>query len=98
MMWRLPLLRSLKADESLLIVLESNQLLASEHYVRNGFKIYDTDTHIGPSAETIRPYFSSLVLERIPDLDEHRTPIRMSVTREPLQPPYRHSYRFRGDG
>jgi predicted TIM-barrel fold metal-dependent hydrolase len=64
--------------------------------VRKGFKIYDTDTHIGPTAETIRPYLSSLVLERVPDLEEHRVPIRTSVTREPLQPPYRHFYRFRG--
>jgi predicted TIM-barrel fold metal-dependent hydrolase len=64
--------------------------------VRKGFKIYDTDTHIGPTAETIRPYLSALVLERVPDLDEHRVPIRVSVTREPLQPPYKHFYRFRG--
>jgi predicted TIM-barrel fold metal-dependent hydrolase len=67
--------------------------------VRNGFKIYDTDTHIRPSAETLRPYLSSLVLERVPDLEEHRTPIRTSPTREVLEPPYRHYYRFRaGDG
>src|SRR5207248_349453 len=66
--------------------------------MRNGFRIYDTDTHISPSAESLRPYLSSLVLERIPDLEEHRTPIRQTVTREPLEPPYRHFYRFRGAG
>jgi predicted TIM-barrel fold metal-dependent hydrolase len=65
--------------------------------MRNGFKIYDTDTHIRPSAETIRPYLSQIVLDRIPDLEERRIPIRMSVTREPLTPPYRHRYHFRGE-
>ena len=65
--------------------------------MRNGQKIYDTDTHIAPTAETIRPYISALLLERVPDLEEHRRPVRMSVTREPLEPPYRHVYRFRGE-
>jgi len=68
-----------------------------EHHMRNGFKIYDTDTHIGPpSAETITPYLSSEVLGRIPDLEAQRVPIRMNVTRKVLDPPYRHAYRFRG--
>src|SRR5687767_14170779 len=69
-----------------------------ECHVRKGFKIYDTDTHIGPTAETIRPYLSSIVHERVPDLDEHRRPIKVSVTREVLEPPYKHFYRFRGGG
>lgn len=64
--------------------------------MRNGFKVFDTDTHIRPAAEAIRPYLSSVVLERVPDLEEHRVPIRASMAREVLQPPYRHWYRFSG--
>jgi len=62
--------------------------------VRNGFKIYDTDTHSRPSAESIRPYLSAKVIERIPDLEEHRAEIRIGMASEIRQPPYRHWYRF----
>lgn len=65
--------------------------------MRNGFKVYDTDTHSRPSAESIRPYLSSTVLEQIPDLEEHRVPIKIGMASEVRQPPYRHWYRF-GDG
>ena len=65
--------------------------------MRNGFRICDTDTHIGPpSAEKITPYLPSEVLGRIPDLEASRVPIRMNVIRKVLEPPYRHAYRFRG--
>lgn len=73
-------------------------LAVAENNLRNGFKVFDTDTHIRPSAEAIRPYLTSIVLERVPDLEEHRVPIRSSMAREVLQPPYRHWYRFGGDG
>ncbi len=62
--------------------------------MRNGFKVYDTDTHSRPSAESIRPYLSSKVLERIPDLEEHRAEIRIGMASEKREPPYRHWYRF----
>src|SRR5881296_890358 len=69
--------------------------------MRNGYRIYDTDTHSRPSAESIRPYLSSAVLERIPDLEEHRVPIKVGMASEIRQPPYHHWYRFssgEGDG
>ena len=65
--------------------------------MRSGFKVYDTDTHSRPSAESIRPYLSPTVLERIPDLEEHRVPIKIGMASEVRQPHYRHWYRF-GDG
>jgi len=65
--------------------------------VKSGFRIYDTDTHIGPpSVETIRPYLPSRVFELAPDLDDHCSPIKTNVTRKVLEPPYRHAYRFPG--
>jgi len=62
--------------------------------MRNGFKIFDADTHIRPSSESIRPFLASTVLERIPDLEEHRVSIRVGMAGEVRQPPYRHWYRF----
>src|SRR5579871_2385947 len=69
--------------------------------MRNGYRIYDTDTHSRPSAESIRPYLSSKVLERIPDLEANRAEIKIGMASEVRQPPYRHWYRFsngEGDG
>src|SRR5437867_320010 len=50
--------------------------LRMEQTMKNGLKVFDTDTHAAPSAETLRPYLAAKVLERIPDLDEQRVPIR----------------------
>jgi predicted TIM-barrel fold metal-dependent hydrolase len=66
--------------------------------MKNGFKVFDTDTHLAPSAETLRPYLSSTIIERIPDLEEHRVPIRANRAGKQLQAPYKHWYRFRGAG
>ena len=63
-------------------------------HVRNGHRVFDADTHIRPSAESIRPYLSSKVLEKIPDLEEHRVPIRVGMAGEVRTEPYRHWYRF----
>lgn len=67
--------------------------------MRNGYRVYDADTHSRPSAESIRPYLSASVLERIPDVEEHRVEIKVGMAGEVRTPPYRHWYRFRhGDG
>ena len=66
--------------------------------MRNGFKVFDTDTHIRPSAESIRPFLSQKVLDQIPDLEEHRVPIKVGMAGEVREAPYRHWYRFRGIG
>ena len=36
--------------------------------MRNGYKVYDSDTHVGPSADTLEKYLSSRVRELVPDL------------------------------
>jgi predicted TIM-barrel fold metal-dependent hydrolase len=66
--------------------------------VRDGLKIFDTDTHIRPSAESIRPFLSQTVLDRVPDLEEHRVPIKVGMAGEVREAPYRHWYRFRSIG
>jgi len=62
--------------------------------MRDGFKIWDADTHIKPSVEAVKPYVPASVLERIPDLDEHLTPIRIGMAGERYEAPYRHLFRF----
>jgi predicted TIM-barrel fold metal-dependent hydrolase len=65
--------------------------------MKNGFKVFDTDTHIAPSAESLEPYISPRVRELIPDLDERKVPIKTGLAGEVRQEPYRHHYRL-GDG
>lgn len=62
--------------------------------MRNGYRIFDADTHIKPSAESVKPYLAKKVLERIPDLDEHLTPIRTGMAGEQYEAPFRHLFRF----
>lgn len=62
--------------------------------MRHGFKVYDTDTHIAPSAESLEPFLSSRVRELVPDLDEKKTPIKMGLAGEVRTEPYRHNFRL----
>src|SRR5579863_182138 len=62
--------------------------------MRNGLKIFDADTHVRPSAETIRPHLSAKVLEALPDLESRRVPIKVGLAGEVREAPYRHYYRF----
>jgi hypothetical protein len=62
--------------------------------MRNGFKIYDSDTHVGFSAELLEPYLASTVRPLLPNLDDYRTPIRRSSAGETIQPPYVHRYQL----
>jgi predicted TIM-barrel fold metal-dependent hydrolase len=62
--------------------------------MRNGFKVYDSDTHVGFSAEILEPYLASTVKPLLPNLDDYRTPISRSSAGETLQPPYAHRYQL----
>jgi len=62
--------------------------------MRNGFRIFDADTHVRPSAETIRPHLSAKVREAIPDLEDRREPIKIGLAGEVREAPYRHYYSF----
>jgi uncharacterized protein len=63
--------------------------------MRNGLKIYDADTHVGPSAEALRPHLSKKLLALVPDLDAHLEDVKIGWAGEKFAPPYRHRYRFR---
>ncbi|HEX6511580.1 MAG TPA: amidohydrolase family protein, partial [Chloroflexota bacterium] len=66
--------------------------------MRNGHHVYDADTHVSPSAEILDPYLASSVRERVPDLEQHKSPIKRGWAGEQREPPYKHFYRFGGGG
>ena len=47
--------------------------------MRAGYKVYDSDTHIRPSADTLEKYLSARVRELVPDLESCKVPIARSV-------------------
>src|SRR2546427_9027090 len=62
--------------------------------MRHGFKIFDSDTHLAPSAETLEPYFDPAMRRRLPEWESCKVPFRVGWAGEILKPPYRHRYRF----
>ena len=64
--------------------------------MRNGRRVYDADTHGGPSAELLEPYLGPTVRELVPDLEEHKSPIKVGWAGEIREAPYKHFYRFSG--
>jgi len=66
--------------------------------VRNGLKIFDADTHGGSCAEVLEPYLDPIVRERVPDLDQHKKPIKVGLAGEIRQPPYKHNFSFHNMG
>jgi uncharacterized protein len=57
--------------------------------MKNGFKIYDTDTHIRPMLETLEPYFDANVRARLPELEKYK---RVNQRDVEGMVPGRHSY------
>ena len=66
--------------------------------MRNGFKVYDSDTHITASAEDLEPYLASAIKELLPDLAQLKVPVRANATGEALEPPYSHRFRLASAG
>ena len=56
-------------DKSLAISSELGMRPLKERVMRNGFKVYDSDTHITASAEDLEPYLASAIRELLPELD-----------------------------
>lgn len=59
--------------------------------MKNGFKVWDSDTHVEPSAEAIDKYLDPGFRNRMPELAQYRVPIRPGT---PGSMPGRHVYRF----
>ena len=61
--------------------------------MRQRFKIFDSDTHLSPNAETLEPYFDANMRKRLPEWENCKVPFRVGWAGEILEPPYRHRYR-----
>ena len=59
--------------------------------MKNGFKVWDSDTHVEPSAEVIDKYLDPGFRNRLPELQQFRAAIRPGA---PGSSPGRHVYRY----
>ena len=66
--------------------------------MRNGYKVYDSDTHIGPSADTLEKYLSSRVRELVPDLESRKVPQKRHSASIEYDPPYPKRFRLSRGG
>ncbi len=62
--------------------------------MRNGKRIYDTDTHGGPCTELLDPYLGPAIRELVPDLENYKSPIKTGWAGEVREAPYKHFYGF----
>lgn len=54
--------------------------------MKNGYRIIDTDTHVGPNLETLEQYASPRLRERWSDLDDYRQPVTLGGTMLSINP------------
>src|SRR5688500_6907719 len=47
--------------------------------MKNGFRIFDTDTHIRPSLETLEQYYDANFRRRLPELEPYKRENRRDV-------------------
>src|SRR3989442_7681743 len=66
--------------------------------MRNGYKVYDSDTHVGPSADTLERYLSSRVRELVPDLKSRKVPQRRHSASIAYDSPYPTRFRLGSGG
>jgi predicted TIM-barrel fold metal-dependent hydrolase len=66
--------------------------------MRNDYRVYDSDTHIGPSADTLEKYLSSRVRELVPDLEGRKVPQKRHSTGQEYDPPYPTRFRLSRGG
>jgi len=64
--------------------------------MRDGYRVWDADTHVRPTAETLEPFLSAEVRALVAD-EKSRTPVRVGMAGEIFEPPYRHYFRI-GEG
>src|SRR5262245_32725076 len=62
--------------------------------MRNGYQVYDSDTHIRPGADTLEKYLSTRVRELVPDLENPQVPHRRHATGLEYTPPDPRSFRL----
>jgi hypothetical protein len=66
--------------------------------MRNGYNVYDRDTHIGQSADSLEKYLSSRVRELAPDLESRKVPQKRHAASIEYDPPYPERFRLSRGG
>ncbi|MYK35802.1 MAG: amidohydrolase family protein, partial [Chloroflexi bacterium] len=66
--------------------------------MRNGFKVFDADTHIQPSVETLTPYMDAATQARQPELERFLHEVKIGRAGQVFDPPFTHWYRFESRG
>ena len=66
--------------------------------MRNGFRVFDADTHLQPSVETLTPYLDAALAARQQELDEFLREVKTGRAGQVLEPPFKHWYRFESAG
>jgi uncharacterized protein len=64
--------------------------------VRNGFKVWDTDTHLQPTLESLEPYYDPAFREQVQALERYRAEVEPDPTVTPRPEEGRHVYRVPG--
>ena len=57
--------------------------------MRNGYKVYDSDTHVNPVAEVLERYVDSAFRARLPELEPYKVPAGQPADGEPQKHVYR---------
>lgn len=62
--------------------------------MRNGHRVFDADTHVQPSAETLEPFFDRAMRDRAAEFERSKVPIKIGLAGEQREEPYEHFFRF----
>ena len=63
-------------------------------HMRDGFKVFDADTHFQPSVESILPYLDPELRAREKEFERFLSPVKTGRAGQKLEPPFRHWYSF----
>ena len=66
--------------------------------MRNGMKVYDSDTHVTATAESLELYLPSSVNELLSDAEKYKSPIRRTSAGSTLEPPHAHRFSLGSGG
>jgi len=64
--------------------------------MRNGLKVWDTDTHNMPANESLEPYYDKSLRAKLPSIEQYRKPMPQGPWDTYLWKPERHTYVFPG--
>ena len=58
--------------------------------MRNGFQVFDADTHLQPSVETLTQYMGKALLNRKSELEPFLREVKTGRAGQVLDPPFNH--------